>query len=81
MNTLGQVKDIIRDQLQLDQQDVDSIIMESQLSKLGADSLDTVEIAFAVEEEFNIDVSDEACESFKTVGDIVAYVEKERANK
>ena len=79
MNTLGQVKEIIRNQLQLSSREAAGIIMESKLAEFGADSLDGVEIAFAVEEEFGIEVSEEACEGFKTVGDIVNYVEKERA--
>ena len=79
MNILGQVKEILRNQLQLDQREAAGIIMESKLAEFGADSLDEVEIAFAVEEEFGIEVSEEACEAFKTVGDIVNFVEKERA--
>ena len=78
MNTLGQVKEIIRNQLQLSSREAAGIIMESKLAEFGADSLDKVEIAFAVEEEFAIEVSEEACEGFKTVGDIVNYVEKEK---
>lgn len=78
MNTFGKVKDIIRDQLQLDQREAAGIIMESKLAEFGADSLDRVQIAFLVEEAFDIEVMDESCESFKTVGDIVEFVEKEK---
>ena len=78
MNTLGQVKEIIRNQLQLSSREAAGIIMESKLAEFGADSLDAVEIALTVEEEFDIEVSKEACEGFKTVGDIVNYVEKEK---
>ena len=78
MNTLGQVKEILRNQLQLSSREAAGIIMESKLAEVGADSLDGVEIVFAVEEEFGIEVSEEACEGFKTVGDIVNYVEKEK---
>lgn len=78
MNTFGKVKDIIRDQMQLDPREAAGIIMESKLAEFGADSLDTVEIAFTVEEEFGIDVPEEICEEFKTVGDIVTFVEKEK---
>lgn len=81
MNILGQVKEILRNQLQLDQREAAGIIMESKLAEFGADSLDAVEIAFAVEEDFGIEVPEEACEGFKTVGDIVNYVEKERGQK
>lgn len=78
MNTLVQVKEIIRNQLQLSSREAAGIIMESKLAEFGADSLDAVEIALTVEEEFGIEVSEEACEGFKTVGDIVNYVEKEK---
>lgn len=43
---------------------------------LGADSLDQIELVLALEEEFSIDISDEDAVKFKTVGDIVAYVEQ-----
>lgn len=43
---------------------------------LGADSLDEVEIIMAIEEEFGLMIPDEEAETFKTVGDIVEYVEK-----
>lgn len=39
---------------------------------LGADSLDTIELAMAIEEAFKIEVSDEECANWKTVADIVA---------
>lgn len=42
---------------------------------LGADSLDLVDLAMSVEDEFDIELSDEALEKIKTVGDLVAFVE------
>ncbi len=44
---------------------------------LGADSLDAVELVMAIEDEFEIKVSDEVAQSFKTVGQIVEFIEKE----
>ena len=43
--------------------------------ELGADSLDLVELIMAVEEEFDIDITDEEGEAWQTVGDIVRYLE------
>jgi acyl carrier protein len=43
---------------------------------LGADSLDTVELVMAFEEEFGIDIPDEDAEQLRTVGDAIAYMQK-----
>lgn len=43
---------------------------------LGADSLDTVELVMALEEEFGIEIPDEDAEKAKTVGDVIAYIDK-----
>lgn len=68
------IKKIIVEQLRIDE---DLITMESSIAEdLGADSLDAVELIMALEEEFGIDVPDEDTEKFKTVGDVVRYVEK-----
>ncbi|MGB9858037.1 MAG: acyl carrier protein [Dictyoglomaceae bacterium] len=68
------IKKIIVEQLRIDE---DLITMESSIAEdLGADSLDAVELIMALEEEFGIDVPDEDTEKFKTVGDVVRYIEK-----
>jgi acyl carrier protein len=41
---------------------------------LGADSLDIVELVMTMEEEFDLEIPDEAAEKIKTVGDVVLYV-------
>jgi acyl carrier protein len=46
------------------------------LEDLGADSLDVVEMVMAIEEAFDIEVSDEDAEAMRTVGDVEAYVMK-----
>lgn len=46
------------------------------IDDLGADSLDTVELVMALEEEFNIEIPDEASQQIRTVGDTIAYIEK-----
>ena len=52
----------------------------SFVEDLGADSLDTVELVMALEEEFDIEIPDEDAEKIKTVGEAVTYI-KEKAGK
>ncbi|MGI6728356.1 MAG: acyl carrier protein [Anaerovoracaceae bacterium] len=67
------IKEIIVEQLGIDEDDV---TMNTHLMKdLEADSLDAVEIIMAIEDEFDIEVSDEDAEKFQMIGDIVKYVE------
>ena len=49
------------------------------IDDLGADSLDTVELVMAFEEEFGIEIPDDAAESIVTVGDAVKYIDKANA--
>ena len=67
------VKSIIVEQLGVSEGEVttDAKFIED----LGADSLDTVELVMAFEEEFSIEVPDEEAEKLQTVGDVVTYVE------
>ena len=51
----------------------------SFIDDLGADSLDTVELVMAFEEEFGIEIPDDAAESIVTVGDAVKYIDKASA--
>ena len=51
----------------------------SFIDDLGADSLDTVELVMAFEEEFNVEIPDDAAESIVTVGDAVKYIDKQAA--
>ena len=72
----ARVKDIIVDQLGVN---ADQVTTEAKfVEDLGADSLDTVEILMAFEEEFDIEVNDEDAEKCRTVGDILALLEKIR---
>lgn len=67
------VRDILVEQLGLEDADV---TMESSLMEdLEADSLDLVDLVMSFEDEFDVEIPDEAIESIKTVGDIVAYIE------
>ena len=71
------VKQIIIAQLdvQADQVTEDASFIED----LGADSLDTVELVMALEENFDIEIPDEAAEGITTVGDAVKYIEDKQA--
>ncbi len=51
----------------------------SFIDDLGADSLDTVELVMAFEEEFGIEIPDDAAETIQTVGDAVTFIEKSSA--
>ena len=62
------VKELIVDQLDVEE---DAVIIDD----LGADSLDVVDLVMSIEEEFDIEIPDEAVEGIKTVGDIVSYIE------
>ena len=55
------------------------IISASFIDDLGADSLDTVELVMAFEEEFGVEIPDDAAETIQTVGDAVSYLEKNKA--
>ena len=70
---LEKIKKIISEQLEVDQ----SIISEGSTitGALGADSLDLVDLAMSIEDEFDIELSDEALEKIKTVGDLAVYIE------
>lgn len=71
---LSKVSDIIIDQLGLEQ-DTEIAMTTSLIGDLEADSLDAVEIIMALEDEYGIEIPDEVAEDFKTVGDIVSFVE------
>ena len=49
----------------------------SFIADLGADSLDTVELVMAFEEEFNVEIPDDAAETIQTVGDAISFLEKQ----
>lgn len=74
MSVEDRVKAIIVEQLGVDADEVapDASFVED----LGADSLDTVELIMAFEEEFGVEISDEEAEKIRRVRDAVEYVEK-----
>ncbi|MBI5453010.1 MAG: acyl carrier protein [Deltaproteobacteria bacterium] len=73
----NKVKKIIIDQLDVTEEEVTS--QASFVDDLGADSLDTVEMVMAFEEEFSIEIPDEDAEKIKTVHDAVEYIQKKAA--
>ena len=68
------VKDIIVEQLGVKKEQVTE--EASFIDDLGADSLDTVELVMALEEEFNIEIPDEEAEKIRTVGEAIGYINK-----
>jgi acyl carrier protein len=73
-DTAERVKKIVVEHLNVDADKVTE--NASFIEDLGADSLDTVELVMAFEEEFGIEIPDDAAESIVTVGDAVKYIEK-----
>ncbi|MFZ4777108.1 MAG: acyl carrier protein [Terrimicrobiaceae bacterium] len=68
------VKDIIVEQLGVNPEQVTQ--SASFIEDLGADSLDTVELVMAFEEEFGVEVPDEDAEKLQSVGDVIKYIEE-----
>jgi len=78
MATVDKVRSIIVEQLGVKAEDITP--ESSFINDLGADSLDTVELVMALEEEFGIEIPDEDAEKITTVGDAIKYIE-EKTNK
>lgn len=76
MDTFEKVKKIIVERLNVDEKDVTEDA--SFVDDLGADSLDTVELVMALEEEFGMEIPDEEAEKIVTVGDAVKYIESHK---
>jgi acyl carrier protein len=74
----AKVKEIIINELGVDPEKVTA--EASFVEDLGADSLDTVELVMAFEEEFGVDIPDEDAEQMRTVGDAINYL-KEHMDK
>lgn len=73
MSVEDKVKSIISDQLEVD---ASKLSAETTFEDIDADSLDIVELVMALEEEFDLEISDQEIEeNIKTVGDVVKYIE------
>ena len=68
------VRDIIEKELGVEREKLTD--EASFIEDLGADSLDTVELVMAFEEEFGIEIPDDAAESIVTVGDAIKFIDK-----
>lgn len=73
------IKSIIAEQLGVKIEEVNP--QASFIDDLGADSLDTVELIMALEEEFNVEIPDEDAEKMTTVGDAIKYIEEKAAKE
>ena len=72
----ARVRKIVADQLGVADADIKN--ESSFVDDLGADSLDTVELVMALEEEFGTEIPDEEAEKLQSVGDVVKYVEDQQ---
>lgn len=73
-DTAERVKKIVVDHLDVDAEKVTE--KASFIDDLGADSLDTVELVMAFEEEFGVEIPDDAAETIMTVGDAIKFIEQ-----
>ena len=79
MAVAEKVKSIVAEQLGVKQEEVTP--EASFIDDLGADSLDTVELVMALEEEFGIEIPDEDAEKITNVGGVIKYIEEKAGNK
>ncbi|BCJ85153.1 acyl carrier protein [Effusibacillus dendaii] len=77
MSVFDTVKKIIVDRLGVDES---AVTMEATFKDdLGADSLDVVELVMELEDEFDLEISDEDAEKISSVGEVVRYIESHKA--
>ncbi len=79
MAVQDKITEIIVEQLGVKAEEV--VAEASFVDDLGADSLDTVELVMALEEEFGIEIPDEDAEKIQTVGDAIRYINQKTATK
>ena len=76
-DTEARVRKIVVDQLGVDEEKV--VMGASFIDDLGADSLDTVELVMAFEEEFGVEIPDDAAETIQTVKNAVEYLDSQKS--
>jgi acyl carrier protein len=79
MSVDEKVKEIIAEQLGVKKEEIKP--ESSFIDDLGADSLDTVEVVMALEEEFGIEIPDEEAEKITTVGEAIKYIDAKAKKK
>ncbi len=79
MSVEDKIRSIISEQLGVKPEEVTP--QASFIDDLGADSLDTVELIMALEEEFSVEIPDEDAEKMATVGDAIKYIEEKAPAK
>lgn len=71
---IDRIKELIEEEMNIP---ADTVSQESKIAEdLGADSIDAIELIMGIEEEFDIEISDDEAMSIKTVGDLVKVIEK-----
>ncbi|SDG96773.1 acyl carrier protein [Alteribacillus persepolensis] len=75
-DTLERVKGIVADRLGVEESEVTK--EATFKDDLGADSLDVVELVMELEDEFDLEISDEEAEKISTVADVVNYIEAQQ---
>ena len=76
MSNEQRVKKIVAEQLGVNESEVKN--ESSFVNDLGADSLDTVELVMALEEEFGVEIPDEDAEKIQTVEDVTKYIQSKK---
>lgn len=71
---IDRIKELIEEEMNIP---ADTVNEKSKIAEdLGADSIDAIELIMGIEEEFDIEISDDEAMSIKTVGDLVKVIEK-----
>jgi len=79
LDIAGKIKTVIAEQLGVKPEEVTE--QAKFVDDLGADSLDTVELVMALEEEYGVEIPDEDAEKLTTVGEAIKYIEEKAASK
>lgn len=75
MDILEKVIELVADKLNVDAKEITA---ETTFEDLGADSLDIVELVMALEEEFDLEISDDDADKISSIGDAVAYIKENK---
>nr|YP_009511282.1 acyl carrier protein [Gracilariopsis longissima]AXI97159.1 acyl carrier protein [Gracilariopsis longissima]UAD89075.1 acyl carrier protein [Gracilariopsis longissima] len=73
LSVFQRIRNIVCEQLHVSKE---KVTRDAEFSELGADSLDTVELVMAIEEEFSIEIPDKDAESMRTLSQAIEFIEK-----